>query len=255
MSLTITLVQSNLHWEAIDTNIAMFDQKLCDLPHTDVVILPEMFSTGFSMNVKPIAETMEGKAVKWMRATAQKINAALTGSLIIEENGAYYNRLLWVEPDGTMHQYDKKHLFSMAEEDRSFSAGKERIIIDYKGWKIAPFICYDLRFPVWARNTVDYDIAFYVANWPQKRSHHWKSLLVARAIENQAYVFGVNRVGVDGSGFEYSGDTTALDPAGTLLYQKSHEEAIHTFTISKEHLTDVRKRLPFLNDRDSFVMT
>jgi omega-amidase len=251
MSLTITLVQSTLHWESIDANLRMFDEKLANIKDTDVIILPEMFTTGFSMQVEGLAETMENsKAVAWMRQKAETLNAVLTGSLMIKEGNQYYNRLLWVEPDGRQLHYDKKHLFTMAKEDLYFSAGTKKVIIDYKGWKIAPFICYDLRFPIWSRNLEDYDLAFYVANWPAKRSFHWRSLLTARAIENQAYVLGINRVGVDGKGFSYSGDSSVLSPIGDLLYHQVDEEAIFTTTLTKEHLHEMRQQYPFLGDRD-----
>ena len=254
MSLTITLVQSNLHWENIAANLSMFDQKLANISNSDVIVLPEMFSTGFTMNVESVAEGMDGKAIAWMQQKSKELGAVITGSLIIEEGGKYFNRLLWVEPSGKQLIYDKKHLFSMAKEQLTFTAGTEKVLIDYKGWKIAPFICYDLRFPAWNRNLEDYDLAIYVANWPQKRSFHWRSLLLARAIENQAYVVAVNRVGVDGNDFPYSGDSTVLDPAGSLLYHKEHEEDIFTLTISKEHLSEMRKQYPFLGDRDFYTI-
>ena len=255
MSLTITLVQSTLHWESIDANLRMFDEKLANIKNTDVIILPEMFTTGFSMQVVGLAETMENsKAIAWMREKAKTLKAVLTGSLIIKEGNQYYNRLLWVEPNGRQFHYDKKHLFTMAKEDLHFSAGTEKVIIDYKGWKIAPFICYDLRFPIWSRNLEDYDLAFYVANWPAKRSFHWRSLLTARAIENQAYVVGVNRVGVDGKGFSYSGDSSVLSPIGELLYHQAEEEAVFTTTLTKEHLHAMRQQYPFLRDRDVYSM-
>lgn len=253
MSLTITLVQSTLHWENIQANLRMFDEKLDQLEHTDIIILPEMFTTGFSMNAKALAEEMSNSlTINWMHQKAQQLNAVLTGSLIIKENGQYYNRLMWVEPSGKQLYYDKKHLFSMAKEHLTFTAGTQKLIVEYKGWTIAPFICYDLRFPAWNRNLESYDLAFYVANWPQKRSHHWRSLLTARAIENQAYVVAVNCVGEDGKGLIYSGDSSVLDPAGELLYHKANEEDVHTLTFTKEHLQDVRKNYPFLSDRDFY---
>ena len=254
MSLTITLIQTELHWENIDANIAMFDQKMANLPTTDIVVLPEMFTTGFTMNVAGIAETMDGKTIKWMHEKAKALNAVVTGSLIIQEDGNYYNRLLWVQPNGEQLTYDKKHLFTMAKEEQTFTAGTEKLILTYKDWKIAPFICYDLRFPAWNRNQEDYDLAIYVANWPAKRSYHWRSLLTARAIENQAYLVAVNRVGEDGNGFPYSGDSTVLDPAGTLLYHKEAQEDIFTITVTKEHLQEMRRQYPFLGDRDNFNM-
>lgn len=253
MSLTVTLVQSTLHWESIDANLRMFDEKLAHIKDTDVIFLPEMFTTGFSMNVEGLAENMKNsKAIAWMHEKATALGAVLTGSLMIKEGNQYYNRLLWVEPDGKQLHYDKKHLFTMAKEDFYFSAGTQKLIIEYKGWKIAPFICYDLRFPVWNRNQEAYDLAFYVANWPAKRSFHWRSLLTARAIENQAYVVAVNRVGEDGKGFSYSGDSSILDPIGSLLYHEADVEAIFTKTLTKEHLYAMRQQYPFLDDRDVY---
>ncbi|MCH2023105.1 MAG: amidohydrolase [Saprospiraceae bacterium] len=252
MSLTITLVQSKLLWEDIDGNLSMFAHKLQKIEQTDVIVLPEMFSTGFTMNVEKVAENMNGKAIKWMHVLAQKHHAVITGSLIIKDEGRYYNRLIWVEPDGKQYAYDKKHLFTMANEHLKFTAGTKKLIIDYKGWRIAPFICYDLRFPVWNRNQENYDLAFYVANWPAKRSYHWLSLLFGRAIENQSYIVAVNRVGKDGNGIIYSGNSTVVDPAGELMYHKENDEEVHTITLTKEHLVEVRNQYPFLGDRDNF---
>jgi omega-amidase len=233
----------------------MFGQKLEQMKTTNVIVLPEMFGTGFTMNVHQVAETMDGKAIKWMHTQAKKHDAVLTGSLIIKEDGKYYNRLLWVEPDGTQYIYDKKHLFTMANEHLKFTAGTEKLIINYMGWKIAPFICYDLRFPVWNRNQENYDLALYVANWPAKRSYHWISLLFARAIENQSYIVAVNRVGEDGNGFTYSGNSSVVDPAGELLYHKENDEDIHTILLTKEHLSEMRNQYPFLVDKDQFSVT
>lgn len=246
----ITLVQTALHWEDIEANLKMFSQKLADLPPTDLVILPEMFTTGFSMNAAALAESMEGQSIAWMKAEAARLKAVVTGSLIIKENGHYYNRLIWMRPDASFEFYDKKHLFTMAKEEETYTAGAQKLIIEHMGFKICPLICYDLRFPVWNRNKEDYDLALYVANWPDKRSYHWRSLLTARAIENQAYVVAVNRVGTDGKDFYYSGHSSLIDPAGEILYQKADEEDIVHFTISKSHLQEVREKLPFLKDRD-----
>lgn len=254
MSLTITLIQSTLHWENIDANLRMFSDKVSNLDETDLIMLPEMFTTGFSMNAADLAETMENsKGIDWMHRTAKLLSVAVTGSLIIKEDNRYYNRLFWVEPNGRQLHYDKKHLFTMAKEQLTFTAGTQKLMVDYKGWKIAPFICYDLRFPAWNRNLEDYDLAFYVANWPAKRSFHWRSLLAARAIENQAYVIGVNRVGVDGRGFDYSGDSSILNPIGELLYHKVNEEDICRMTLTKAVLHTLRKKYPFLADRDYYT--
>jgi predicted amidohydrolase len=180
--MNITLVQSELYWEDIEKNLLGFEEKLKNIGQTDLIILPEMFSTGFSMNAASVAETMDGSAINWMRKTAMKKNCALTGSLIIKENGKFFNRLIFMRADGSFEQYDKKHLFTMAKEEETYTAGSEKVFIEYKGWKICPLICYDLRFPIWNRNLEDYDLAIYVANWPDRRSYHWRSLLTARAI-------------------------------------------------------------------------
>jgi predicted amidohydrolase len=246
----ITLIQSELYWEDIAANLAMFDVKLANIASTDLIVLPEMFTTGFSMNAAALAETMEGSAVQWMRKQAAAKNAAITGSLIIQEDGKYYNRLIWMLPDGSYQYYDKRHLFSMAKEEETFTAGDKKLIIEYMGWKICPFICYDLRFPVWNRNQEDYDIAIYVANWPDRRSYHWRSLLVARAIENQCYVIAVNRVGTDGKDFYYSGHSSVIDAAGEVLYQQQDLEGIKSMSIDRASLLEIRNRLPFLKDRD-----
>jgi len=248
--MNITLVQSELYWEDIEKNLLGFEDKLKNFGQTDLIILPEMFSTGFSMNAASVAETMDGSAINWMRKTAMKKNCALTGSLIIKENGKFYNRLIFMRADGSFEQYDKKHLFTMAKEEETYTAGSEKVFIEYKGWKICPLICYDLRFPIWNRNLEDYDLAIYVANWPDRRSYHWRSLLAARAIENQCYVAAVNRVGNDGKDLYYSGYSSLIDPAGEILYQKADSEVIQQFDISLEHLKEVRTKLPFLKDRD-----
>ncbi|MGH1337953.1 MAG: amidohydrolase [Aureispira sp.] len=254
MTLQITLLQEDLHWENPSANVALFSEKIAALPATDLIILPEMFSTGFSMNVVNLAEPAENSpTLEWMKEQAQQTQAAITGSIIIQEGDQYYNRLYWVTPKGIVQHYDKKHLFKMAKEHDHYSSGMERLIVEYKGWRIAPFICYDLRFPVWSRNVpVPYDLAIYVANWPAKRAHHWRSLLMARAIENQAYVAAVNVVGVDGKGFEYAGDSSIIDPVGTLLSYQAHQTGVLTATLTKEHLTNLRQRFPFLQDQDRF---
>jgi len=249
--MNITLVQSALYWENIEKNLSSFEEKLNNIGQTDLIILPEMFSTGFSMNASAVAESMDGTAVNWMRKTAAKKNSAITGSLIIREGGKFYNRLIFMRPDGSLEQYDKKHLFTMAKEEETYTAGTEKIIIDYLGWKICPLICYDLRFPIWNRNLEDYDLAIYVANWPDRRSYHWRSLLTARAIENQCYVAAVNRVGTDGKDLYYSGHSSLIDPTGELIYQKADAEDIQQFDLNKEYLIEIRTKLPFLKDRDN----
>ena len=253
LTMNITLVQSALYWENIEKNLSSFEEKLNNIGQTDLIILPEMFSTGFSMNASAVAESMDGTAVNWMRKTAAKKNSAITGSLIIREGGKFYNRLIFMRPDGSFEQYDKKHLFTMAKEEETYTAGTEKIIIDYLGWKICPLICYDLRFPIWNRNLEDYDLAIYVANWPDRRSYHWRSLLTARAIENQCYVAAVNRVGTDGKDLYYSGHSSLIDPTGEAIYQKADAEDIQQIDLNKEYLIEIRTKLPFLKDRDNLL--
>jgi omega-amidase len=270
-SLTLTTIQSSLHWEDKAANLAMFEKKILGITeNTEIVVLPEMFSTGFSMQPAKFAESMDGPTVSWMKNLAAKKRIILTGSLIIEEGGKYFNRLIWMLPTGQYGVYDKRHLFAFAGEDKYYSAGKKRLIASVKGWKIMLQVCYDLRFPVWARqqihpagitrrveegeNTSEYDLLIYAANWPERRSHAWKTLLAARAIENQCYVAGVNRVGNDGLENYHSGDTMVIDPMGVALYSKSHEEDVHTITLEKTALQEIRSKLPFLKDADPFTL-
>lgn len=252
MDLVVTLLQSNLVWENVGANLAIFEKKILAIEHSDIIVLPEMFTTGFSMNPAAFAEKMEGKSMQWMRKMASQSNAAICGSLIIEEDSIFYNRLIWMQPDGSYQQYDKRHLFTLAKEQDYYEAGTKKIIIDYKGWKICPLVCYDLRFPVWSRNRENYDLLLYVANWPNKRSYHWKSLLVARAIENQCYTIGLNRVGMDGNNLEYSGDSALIDYSGTILNQISIIEGSITATINLEKQQHFRRKLSFLPDQDTF---
>jgi predicted amidohydrolase len=214
-----------------------------------------MFTTGFSMNAEALAEEKDGLTFLWMQSEAKSKNAAITGSIIIKDNGLYYNRLFFVLPDGTFHQYNKKHTFTLAGEHKIYQAGHNRIMIDYKGWKICPLVCYDLRFPVWARNTEGYDVLLYTANWPNKRVSAWDALLKARAIENMAYCIGVNRVGLDGNGHEYTGHSTVYDVLGEQLTTLDFEkEFTETVILEKEHITSLRNRLQFLQDRDHFEL-
>lgn len=253
-NLRITTIQTNLQWEAPTSNRAMFDAKLEPLAgQTDVVVLPEMFTTGFSMNAVALAETMDGTSLEWMTKHAAQLNAALTGSLIIQENDNYYNRLVWMRPDGSYDTYDKRHLFTMANEHLTYTAGTKRLVTEWRGWRVCPLVCYDLRFPVWARNTDAYDLLIYTANWPSMRAYAWRTLLHARAIENQAYTVGVNHVGKDGKDILYVGDTMIIEPSGKdILYHKTDVEDVHTETLSWEHLQTVRRKLPFLADGDTF---
>ncbi len=257
-SLTITIIQTNLHWENKSANLQLLEEKINSIKEkTELVVLPEMFTTGFSMKPELLAETMEGETVQWMKriATAKKI--ILTGSVIIEEGGNYYNRLIWMLPNGQHGVYDKRHRFAFATEDEHYTAGSKRLIASVKGWRINLLVCYDLRFPVWARQQsqpegAEYDVLVYVANWPERRIHAWKTLLQARAIENQCFVVGANRVGDDANGIHYSGESMVVDPMGEVLYTKKDAEDIFTITINKTDLEAVREKLPFLKDADQF---
>jgi predicted amidohydrolase len=260
--LTITLIQANLAWEDKATNLQRFEEKINSIREkTELVILPEMFNTGFSMHPEVLAEKMDGETIGWMKKIAMSKKIIVTGSLMIEENGKYFNRLIWMLPDGTFGLYDKRHLFAFGHEDQYYAAGNKRLIASVKGWKINLQVCYDLRFPVWARQQGDpgsaethteYDVLIYVANWPERRIVAWKTLLQARAIENQSYVIGVNRVGEDGHSIYHSGDSMIIDPLGEILYQKTGEEDIFTYTLQKERLEDVRAKFPFWKDSDTF---
>ncbi len=262
-SLTITLIQPNLVWENKKANLDMLAQKIESIQEkTEVVILPEMFSTGFSMQPKLLAETMTGETIEWMKKIASSKKIIFTGSVIIEEDGKYFNRLVWMLPNGEYGVYDKRHLFAYADEHNHYSAGNKRLIAQVKGWKINLQVCYDLRFPVWARQSpppggeagreLEYDLLVYVANWPERRITAWKTLLQARAIENQCYVVGVNRVGDDGNNIHYSGESMIIDPLGKILYHKANEEDVFTYTLQKEKLDEVREKFPFWRDADSF---
>jgi omega-amidase len=256
-SLTITGIQSSIFWEDREANLRMLEQKIMSIPQSaEVVVLPELFSTGFSMRPEKLAEPMGGPAVTWMKRLAAAKKIVLTGSLIIEEGGKYYNRLVWMQPDGQYGCYDKRHLFAYGEEHLHYTAGDRRLIASVKGWKINLLVCYDLRFPVWSRQQPDaefeYDVLIYVANWPERRTTAWQSLLRARAIENQCYVIGVNRVGEDGSKIYHSGDSLAIDPLGNILYHKQDGEDIFSVTLEKAQLEEVRKKYPFWRDADHF---
>lgn len=236
----------------------MLEQKIAAIEQkTELVILPEMFNTGFSMRPEALAENMEGESVAWMKRVSRENSIVLTGSLMIEEAGNYYNRLVWMLPNGQYGHYDKRHLFAFGEEDKHYTAGNKRLIASVKGWKINLQVCYDLRFPVWARQqnrdtTSEYDLLIYVANWPERRSHAWKTLLCARAIENQCYVAGVNRVGNDGNNVYHSGNSLVIDPLGQVLYHMADDEDVNTITLQKEMLDEVRTKFPFWKDADSF---
>ncbi len=259
-NLLVTVIQTDLHWEDKAANLQMLEEKINHISiKTEVVVLPEMFSTGFSMKPEELAETMEGETVQWMKRTAAAKKIILTGSLIIKEENNYYNRLIWMLPNGQYGVYDKRHRFAFAGEDTHYTAGTKRLIASVKGWKINLQVCYDLRFPVWARQQSqpegpEYDVLIYVANWPERRSLAWETLLQARAIENQCYVIGVNRVGNDGNNIYHSGDSMIIDPIGELLYTKKDEEDVFTIQLDKEQLDRVREKLPFLKDADGFMI-
>jgi omega-amidase len=291
-TLTITTIQSNLHWEDKAANLQMFEDKIRQLQQkTELVILPEMFSTGFSMQPEKLAEKMDGITITWMKKLSAEKKIILTGSLIIEDEGNYYNRLVWMLPNGQYGFYDKRHLFAYGQEDQHYTPGNKRLIASVKGWKINLQVCYDLRFPVWSRQKPDattladlvaseleakdfplppaeeggasvvtpdwvpeYDVLVYVANWPERRNHAWKTLLQARAIENQCYVVGVNRVGNDGNGIYHTGDSMIVDAMGSVMYTKPDIEDIFTITLQKEPLDEIRNKLPFLKDADRFII-
>ena len=253
--LKITLIQTELVWEDIPANLSNLEKKLDTIPEkTDLIVLPEMFSTGFSMNAPQLAENMNGSAVSWLLNQSQKRNVDITGSIIIHDGENYYNRLIWARPAGSLRQYDKKHLFRMSGEDEVYREGSAILTVELNGWRIRPFICYDLRFPAWTRNSGNpYDVALFAANWPAARANHWKVLLQARAIENQAYVIGVNRVGRDGNDIDYNGCSSVIDPAGNILFQKKDLPWIHTESLSYALLKDYRESFPAWMDRDTEI--
>jgi predicted amidohydrolase len=255
--LNTALLQANLEWEKIEDNKALFERKIKELPQeTDLIILPEMFSTGFSMNAENLAEPDKGPTFKWMQKMASEKDAAVTGSLIISDGGNFYNRLYFVYPDGSSQKYDKRHTFTLAKEDETYASGRDRLIVEYNGWKICPLVCYDLRFPVWARNTEDYDLLIYVANWPAARVVAWDALLKARAIENMSYCIGLNRVGRDGSDLNYVGHSAVYDCLGKQISSNLQEtEFTELVKLNKQDLNDTRSQLKFLQDRDRFTIT
>ncbi len=251
----VVLIQTDIVWEKIEENLIHFEQKISLIESdTDLVILPEMFSTGFTMNPEKVAETNSGPTVSWMLQVAKKHQTAITGSVIIEENGKYYNRLFFVSPDGEVQFYDKRHLFTLAGEQHKYTKGKEKLIIDYKGWRICLLICYDLRFPVFSRNTENYDLLIYVASWPEKRIKAWDILLKARAVENMAYTIGVNRTGIDPSNLHYNGHSQAIDSLGEYVLEPQENEGVFHIHLDPEKQSEIRKKFGFLNDKDSFVL-
>lgn len=258
-SLTVSIIQSDLFWEDKKSNLEMFAQKIQSISEkTELIVLPEMFSTGFSMNPSKLAETMDGETILWMKRLSALKRAVITGSLIVKEENNYFNRLIWMLPTGNFGIYDKRHLFSYAGEHQYYKPGNKQLIASLKGWKVNLQICYDLRFPVWARQPANkdkqYDVYINVANWPSKRRNAWMTLLKARAIENQSFVVGVNRVGTDGNSHTYSGDSMVVDPLGVELYHKENGEDIFTCVLQKETVAEVRSHYPFLNDADKYVI-
>lgn len=262
-NLKITLVQSPLCWENADASLKHFDTLLeAKKPVSDLIILPEMFTTGFTMKPEKNAEKHEGKGLQWMKKKAAQYNCCITGSICVEENGNYFNRLYWVEKDGKYKYYNKRHLFRMGNEQIHYEGGTKKIITNINGWKILPLVCYDLRFPVWSRNKwtndgqdAEYDVLIYVANWPEVRNHPWKQLLIARAIENQCYVAGVNRIGADGNIMMHSGDSAVINPLGEVISKtKAHEESVETIELDMEFLQGLRKKFPVGMDSDSFEL-
>ncbi len=258
--LTISLVQSDLYWEEPEANMASFEEKISMIDHTDLIILPEMFTTGFSMNPEKLAEPVGGRTFKWMRQMAVAKNAAITGSYIIKDGGQYFNRLYFVFPDGTAEKYDKKHLFTLAGEGVAYNAGTEKLVVEFRDWRICPLICYDLRFPVWARSEkssdhlYQYDLLLCVANWPEPRILAWDSLLRARAIENIAYGAGVNRIGKDGSQMNYTGHSAVYSFKGDVMGFSGEDEIINT-KLSASTLNEFRERYPFQEDSDVFALS
>ena len=253
--LIVSLVQTPLYWEDPVANRGMLEEKIAGIGKTDVIVLPEMFTTSFTNNAATFAEPDNLHTFKWMKQLSAQTNACIVGSYCVKANGNFYNRLIWMQPDGKFCTYDKRHSFRMSDEHKVYTAGNKQLVVEYKSWKIAPFICYDLRFPVWSRNTNNkYDLAIYVANWPEARSHAWKSLLPARAIENISYVIGLNRIGTDGLGLVYSGDSVVQNFKGVPLAELHSEEKIETVILSKQSLQEFRESFPAYLDADGFEL-
>lgn len=251
----ISLIQTSLVWENAQSNRDNFERLINSIEEpTDIILLPEMFSTGFTMEPATLAEGMDGETVQWMKTMAAAKDCAVAGSIVVKENDKYYNRFLFVLPEGEIKTYDKRHLFSLAGENKAYTNGVDRLIIDYRGWKICPLVCYDLRFPVFSRNTEDFDLLLYAANWPQPRINAWDILLKARAIENMCYVAGVNRMGQDNNGHNYPGHSQVADFLGANVVEPSENEGVFTVKLDKESMLETRKRLDFLSDRDNFSL-
>ncbi len=253
--LRVSSVQSELHWEDETANLAMFEEQLSELAgQTDLIVLPEMFNSGFSMQPKGIAQTMQGNTVAWMQSQAKKLNCAICGSVAIQDADVFVNRFIFVRPEGKIEYYDKRHCFRMSGEHLVYRAGEERRVIEYMGWRILPQICYDLRFPVYSRNQGNYDMVIYVANWPEARRNPWRTLLQARAIENLSYCIGVNRVGVDGNNIEYSGDSLAVDFKGDIIFDHQRQMSVATHSLSLSALAQFKEKFPAWKDGDDFQL-
>ena len=251
----IALIQTSIFWEDVERNRILFDKKITNIDQqVDLIILPEMFTSGFTMNPSKIAETMEGETVVWLKSVAKRRDCAITGSLVICENGNYFNRLLFVFPTGELEIYDKRHLFTLAGEDKEYTSGKLKSIVNFNGFKICPLICYDLRFPVFSRNVEGYDLLLYVANWPEIRINSWDALLKARAIENQCFVIGVNRIGHDNNNHLYNGHSQVIDCMGNYLLEPQEKEGVFIIDLKKDDLHSTRKKLDFLSDQDLFTL-
>lgn len=249
----IALIQAPLVWENPKANRNYFERKIKSVSEEiDLIILPEMFTTGFTMEPKNLWETMDGETISLLKNLAKVKGAAITGSLIIKENDKLYNRLVFVLPSGEVQNYDKRHLFSLAGEEKIYAAGKEKLIIDYLGWKICPLICYDLRFPVFARNSEEYHLLIYTANWPTQRIHAWNTLLKARAVENMAYTIGVNRIGDDANDYPHIGHSQVVDFLGEFVLEPQESEGIFEVELDKNQLLETREKYGFLDDRDEF---
>ena len=252
----VALIQSLLVWENPQANRNNFEEKINAISEkVDLIVLPEMFTSGFTMNPKDVCEAMDGETVLWLKLIAKAKNSAITGSLIIKENNNYYNRLVFVFPSGEIQFYDKRHLFTLAGEEKAYTAGKEKLIIDYLGFKICPLICYDLRFPVFSRNSEEYDVLLFVSNWPKPRINAWDALLKARAIENMSYTIGVNRVGIDNNKLEYNGHSQIIDFSGNYLLEPQKNDGVYYTKLHKNNLLDFREKFGFLNDRDAFTVS
>ncbi len=252
--LKVALVQTELIWEDPDRNMEQLESLIQEVPSTvDLVVLPEMFTSGFTMTPETMPKEQGQHALQWMLSLAAQNKVAVTGSVVFFDEGTYYNRLFFARPNGTFEQYDKRHTFTLAGEHQKYTKGGHKLIVEYRGFKICPLICYDLRFPVWSRNVEDYDVLLYVANWPAPRIKAWDILLQARAVENMAYTIGVNRIGTDQNGHEYVGHSAAYDALGNTLVHSKKAELLYV-TLAKDHLLETRQKLGFLKDRDQFHM-